>query len=135
MTVRPDHAWLILTGQKLVEARLSVERRAPFGMVRAGDIVYIRPEGQRVIARAIAHRVDEHEGLTRDDVERLQSLYADRLGPGGDRWDTKARFATLITLDRVCLVRDGSGMASVVQGAGEERWWTLTSAEGFARAA
>ncbi len=108
MIVHPQYVGPILCGQKLVEARLGVDRRAPYNKVEPGDIVYIKPTSKPVAARAIVHRVDQYEGLDHEDIDRLKEIYNDRVLGDDAFWDAKAdaKFATFITLDKVQLLND-----------------------------
>ena len=79
MIVHPRYVGPLMTGEKLIEARLGRDRRAPFNHVRPGDTVYIKPTSQSVAARAIVERVDQYEDLEPVDIEKLQELYEDRV--------------------------------------------------------
>lgn len=108
MIVHKQYITPILSGHKLVEARLGVDRRAPFNKVEPGDIVYVKPTSHPVAAKAIVHRVDQYEGLDHEDIDRLKDLYNDRVLGDDSFWDAKAdaKFATFITLDKVQLLKD-----------------------------
>ena len=108
MIVHPRYIGPILTGEKRIEARLGRDRRAPFNHVCPGDTVYIKPTSQTVVARAVIERVDQYEDLEPVDIEKLEELYEDRVLGGNEFWQAKldARFATLITLGKVRLMKD-----------------------------
>ena len=103
MIVHPRYIGPILTGHKLVEARLGRDRRAPYNHVRPGDKVYIKPTSMAVTAHAIVERVDQYEDLEPIDIEKLHELYEDRVLGGDDFWLAKAdaKYTTLITLSKV----------------------------------
>ncbi|MEX0876086.1 MAG: hypothetical protein WD114_01385 [Phycisphaerales bacterium] len=134
MIVPPGQASLIMTGQKPVEARFSPDRRAPFGVVSPGDNVYIQPSGQRIIGKAIVHRVDQYEGLTPADVDHLRTLYQDRVLSEQIRWgvDARARYATFITFSKVTLLREEPVIIGDFKGARGGSWRVLAEAGGEA---
>ncbi len=70
--VKPRYLHLILSGQKRAELRLSKNRCAPFGQVRAGDTVYFKQTGGPYGARATVRRVDSHDFTSEADIERLR---------------------------------------------------------------
>lgn len=39
----------ILSGKKTIESRFSKVKKAPFGVVSSGDMVYIKPSGKEII--------------------------------------------------------------------------------------
>ncbi len=129
MIVHPQYVGPILTGQKLIEARLGTTRRAPYNKVHPGDTVYIKPTSQRVAAKAIVHRVDQYEGLNHEDIIRLKKLYNDRV-LGDDRfWDAKAdaTYATFITLDKVTLLNDERFVPAELLQPSRNAWRILSA--------
>lgn len=137
MIVHPRYAAKILSGEKLVEARLGQDRRAPFDRVEPGDTIYIKPTSQRVAARAIVHRVDQYEGLDHSDIDRLKDLYNDRVLGDDTFWDAKAdaKVATFITLDKVQLLRDERFVPSELLVPSRNAWRVLSSLRKHQRAA
>lgn len=143
MIVQPKYAAQILTGQKLVEVRLSSKKTAPFGRVAPGDIVFIKPTSKGVVARAVVHRVDEYENLEPEDIEHLYGLYKPRAhaerddNAGREYWDAKAdaRYGTFITLDQVRLVRDESLVPQELLRPSRSAWRVLSSLRHQAKAA
>jgi len=110
MIVHPRYIAPLLSGTKSLESRLGQDRRAPFGKVSPGDIVYIKPTGKRVIAKAIVRRVDEYEDLTPEDIDNLRQTYDDRIMGGDHYWQTKsdANYATLIGFEKITRIDDES---------------------------
>ncbi len=137
MIVHPRCASMIMTGQKIVEARLGVDRRAPYDRVLPGDTIYIKPASQRVIAKALAHRVDQYEGLTPADIGHLRELYEGRLLGDEAFWRAKAdsRYATFITLERVTMLRDESTVPAELLSPSRNAWRTLSGGMDEARRA
>ena len=126
MIVHPRYIAPLVSGVKSVEARLGVDRRAPFDRVSPGETVYIKPTGQRVLAKATVHRVDQFEDLTPDLVLELRETYEDRIMGGDLFWDEKrnARYATLNTLERPALIHAESCVPDELLVASRNAWRT-----------
>lgn len=137
MIVHPRYASMIMTGQKIIEARLGVDRRAPYDRVTPGDTIYIKPTSQRVIGKAIVHRVDQYEGLTPQDIEHLRGLYQERVMDDDACWQAKAdaSYASFITLGRVTILRDESTVPAELLSPSRNAWRTLNSGIDAARRA
>lgn len=104
----------ILDGSKTVESRLSVNRVAPFGVVRAGETILFKACGGGFGAQAVAERVHEYEDLDARGVRRLRRLWNHRVGGDDVYWDRKAataRFATIIELTDVRPLERGPALA------------------------
>lgn len=129
MIIHQQYIGPILSGHKLIEARLGSDRRAPYNKVEPGDIVYIKPTSQRVAAKAIVHRVDQYEGLDHEDIIRLKDLYNDRVLGDDSFWDAKAdaKFATFITLDKVVLLNDEQFVPKELLVPNRNAWRVLSS--------
>lgn len=128
MIVEPRDASLILTGQKLVEARLGRDRLPQAGGVLPGDAVFIMPRAQRTIAKAIVERVDEYRGMETDDIERLHAIYNDRVLGDEAFWTSQrdARYAMFITLGRVRMIHDDSIVPEALRAPGRDTWRMLS---------
>ncbi len=137
MIVHPKYASLIMTGQKLVEACLGVDRRAPYNRVNPGDVVYIKPTSQSVIGKAIVHRVDQYSGLTPEDIEHLQRIYNDRVLGDDSFWASKqdATFATFITLSKVTMIADESSVPASLLTPSRNAWRMLHEEQSATRKA
>ncbi|MGJ8635438.1 MAG: hypothetical protein ACSHX5_01145 [Phycisphaerales bacterium] len=124
MIVHPRYIAPLLSGTKSLESRLGQDRRAPFGKVSPGDIVYIKPTGQRVVAKAIVHRVDEFEDLNPDDIINLREIYDDRIMGGDQYWESKSnsRYATLIGFKKVTMLRDDSTVPAELLVPNRNAW-------------
>lgn len=124
MIVHPRYIAPLLSGTKSLESRLGQDRRAPFGKVSPGDTVYIKPTGQRVVAKAIVQRVDEYEDLTPEDIVHLRETYDDRIMGGDQYWESKAhsKFATLIGFQKVTMLRDDSTVPAELLVANRNAW-------------
>lgn len=129
MIVHPRYLAPIMSGVKNVEARLSVDRRAPFGRVTPGETVFIKPTGQRVLAKATVRRVDEFEDLTPELIRDLRETYDDRILGGDMYWSEKrnARYATLITLEHPSLLHSEGSVPDELLVASRSAWRTTES--------
>ena len=90
----------ILLGDKTIESRLSRTRRAPFGIVRKGDLIFFKESGGPVRARARVKRALFFDNLVEAEVARLRDRYNADIGGDDAYWHAKrdARFASLIWL-------------------------------------
>ena len=137
MIVHPQYIAPILSGKKLVEARLGSDRRAPFDRAQPGDTVYIKPTSQRTIAKAIIHRVDQYEHLDHEDITRLREIYNDRVLGDDNFWDSKAdaKYATFITMERVVLLNDEQFVPPELLMPSRNAWRVLSQIRGHSQAA
>lgn len=90
----------ILLGDKTIESRLSRTRRAPFGIVHKGDIIFFKESGGPVRARARVKRALFLDDLDEAQVARVRDRYNADIGGDDAYWQSKrdARFASLIWL-------------------------------------
>lgn len=93
-----DLAEKILTGVKTIESRFSKAKIAPFGLVSAGDIVYIKPTGKDIVGQFEVDKVIFYDGLTVPDIEKIKLEYGDKIAANGDFWQDKrtSKYASLI---------------------------------------
>jgi hypothetical protein len=124
MIVHPRYIAPLLSGTKSLESRLGQDRRAPFGKVSPGDIIYIKPTGKRVIAKAIVRRVDEYEDLTPQDIIHLRETYDDRIMGGDHYWQSKsnARYATLISFKKVTRIDNEASVPAELLVPNRNAW-------------
>lgn len=129
MIVHQQYIGPILSGHKLVEARLGSDRRAPYNKVQPGDIIYIKPTSKQVAAKAIVHRVDQYEGLDHEDIERLKNLYNDRVLGDDAFWNAKAdaKVATFITLSKIQLLKNEQFVPAELLEPSRNAWRVLSS--------
>lgn len=97
---------MIANGEKHVEARLSVQRRVPFGAVDVGDRVYVKPRSLGVSLVARVSRVESFEDMTPSEVRALRGQFNELIRGDAAFWRAKreARYATLVWLDRKSVV-------------------------------
>ena len=70
----------IISGEKDVESRWYLKRRAPWNRVEKEDIVYFKNAGGPVIARARVSDVLQYQDLGKNKVEQIINQYESRLG-------------------------------------------------------
>lgn len=70
----------IISGEKTIESRWYVNRKAPYGCIKKGDIVYFKNSGEPVSVKAVVNSVLQFDDL--NDIKILQILkeYGKRLG-------------------------------------------------------
>lgn len=93
----------ILSGKKTVETRFSQHRIAPFGEIRVGDLVYMKPPGEEITGQFRVKKVFSFEGLTPKDLEKIFLDYRKEISMGDSMEDERykrgkasSRFGTLI---------------------------------------
>lgn len=121
--VMTEYAEAILAGRKTIEARLTRSRRVPHGRVRRGDVVLFKARGGSYRARAVVREAVTMEGLTRAGVRTIRERYDRAIGATPEFWRLKrnARFATLVSLERVERIESGP----VLGHAGRNGWVML----------
>lgn len=93
-----DGAEKILSGEKTIESRFSKAKLVPFGVISAGDLVYIKPSGKDIIGQFRVKKVISYDGLTPQDLEEVKKTFGGPIGQGNEYWENKkgCRYATLI---------------------------------------
>lgn len=126
--VMTEYAEAILAGRKTIEARLTRSRRVPHGRVGRGDVVLFKARGGAYRARAVVRQAVTIEGLTRAAVRTIRARYDGAIGATAEFWRLKrdARFATLVSLERVERIESGPALGH----AGRNGWVTLERGRG-----
>ena len=93
-----DGAEKILSGEKTIESRFSKAKLSPFGVISAGDLVYIKPSGKDIIGQFSVKKVIFYDGLEAEDLEEIKKTYNGPIGQANDYWISKktSRYGTLI---------------------------------------
>ncbi len=93
----------ILSGKKTIESRLSKRKNPPYGVISAGDLVYIKPSGQDIIGQFRVKKVIFYDGLDLSDLSNLREKYGKELAIGEDYWKGKesSRYGSLIFIGEV----------------------------------
>jgi len=89
---------LILSGAKTIESRFSRVKNPPFGLVSAGDLVYIKPSGKDLIGQFRVKKVIFFDGLSSEDLLKIKQDYGEKLEVDDSYWKVSAnsKYATLI---------------------------------------
>lgn len=115
----------ILAGGKTMESRWLANRSAPWGKVRAGDMIYLKPSGGPVVAKALAGAVQEFSDLTPERVRALIREHKEALGVAHD-WE---RLLARVERKRYCVLVTLTGITEVTpfpiskRGFGNQAAW------------
>lgn len=101
--VSPTVAERLLSGKKKIESRFSQTCRAPFGLVRAGDMIYFKITGGQIVARARARSVRELSNLNKSLIIKIRRQFGRQIAADEGYWEKKqaARYGVLVWLGRV----------------------------------
>ncbi len=90
----------ILSGEKTIESRYSINSIAPFKKVKPGDIVLLKKSGGGIVAIFEAGKVHYFSLSGQRDLEKIRNEYNDRLKIDESFWEEKreCRYATLIDI-------------------------------------
>lgn len=93
-----DGVEAILSGKKTIESRFSKARIAPYGMISAGDSVYIKPSGGEIVGQFKVKKVIFYDGVEVEDFKEIKEKYGKQIAIEEDYWKEKenCRFGTLI---------------------------------------
>lgn len=88
----------ILSGKKTIETRFSKSKIAPFGVVGAGDIVYIKPAGYDIIGQFRVQKVIYFDGLDFEQLEQIKQEYGEKIAAPKEYWHSKkdSKYGSLI---------------------------------------
>lgn len=93
----------ILGGIKTIETRFSKAKIAPFGVVGAGDLVYMKPPGGEIIGQFKVKKVILFDGVISSDIENIFKDFGKEISVGDIKEDKKyqkekmdSKYATLI---------------------------------------
>lgn len=90
----------ILSGEKTIESRYSINLIAPYNKIREGDIVLLKKTGGEVIAIFEAGAIRFFSIDTESDLEKIKEDYNDQLKIDDTFWNEKknCNYATLIDI-------------------------------------
>ncbi len=93
----------ILTGKKSIESRFSKRKQPPFGVVSAGDLVYIKPSGKDIIGQFKVKKVIFYDGLCEEDILTINKLFGKQIAVDDDYWINKSssKYGSLIFIGQV----------------------------------
>lgn len=72
----------ILTGEKTIESRWYMNRYAPWGKIKQGDIVYFKDSGRPVTVKTTVAKVIQYDNLTPTKVRETLKKYGTKDGLG-----------------------------------------------------
>lgn len=95
----------ILTGEKTIESRWYKTRRAPWGRINKGDLVYFKNSGEDVSVVAKVSKVEEYE-VGPAEIYTLLEKHFSQLGVGMEYYETikNQKYCILVHLEKVCFV-------------------------------
>lgn len=91
----------ILAGEKTIESRWYLTRRAPWDKAASGDVVWFKDAGKDVTARATVETVLQFELEGIRDAREIVKTYGDEIrlvNPDPETWDRVPRYAILLRL-------------------------------------
>lgn len=119
----------ILSGEKSIESRWYQTRRAPWNTIQAGDTVYFKNSGERVIAEADVSKVLQFEIKTEADAKKIVKQYGKEIcivNPDPKTWGKLPRYSILIFLENPKPVSKPFNVNKAGYGAGVA-WITLSN--------
>lgn len=98
----------LLSGNKTLESRMSINKIQPFGKVKENDIVFVKKSGGSVVAVFIAGKVSNFSNLTPSKIKKISYEYGEKLGLSvNDKfWKEKeySKFATIIVVKNLKII-------------------------------
>ena len=93
-----DGAEKILTGKKTIESRFSKNKIAPYGVVSAGDLVYMKLSGGAIIGQFRVKKVIFYDGLTPADILDIEIRFGQDIMADQTYWSDRSNstYATII---------------------------------------
>jgi hypothetical protein len=91
----------ILSGEKTIESRWYMSRRAPWGTINSGDTVFFKNSGEDIIARAQAVEVLQFTFLNISEINHVIRKYGKQIclvNSDPVTWDRLPKYAILIRL-------------------------------------
>ncbi len=70
----------IISGEKTIESRWYVNRKAPYGCIKKGDIVYFKNSGEPVSVKVSVANVLQFDNLNDAKILQILKEYGKRLG-------------------------------------------------------
>ncbi|EKD56193.1 MAG: hypothetical protein ACD_58C00273G0005 [uncultured bacterium] len=80
----------ILSGEKTVEGRFSIDRILPYGIVKKGDIIFLKQSGGMIIGEFEVDNVLYYEGLNAEAIGKIRREYNQELCTEDGFWQVKA---------------------------------------------
>jgi ASC-1-like (ASCH) protein len=93
---------LILEGKKTIESRFLKVNKAPFGQVRAGDVLLLKESSGPVCGRAVAEAVKFYKDLQPAKIKKIKERYNNFICGDEEYWQSKSecKFGVLVRLNK-----------------------------------
>lgn len=90
----------ILSGEKIVEVRLSQNRILPYNSVSKDDIIFLKNSGGKIIGRVVVDNCLYYDNINKVIFEKIKNQYQEAAKIDESFWTLrkKAKFATIIFL-------------------------------------
>lgn len=85
-----DYIDKILSGEKTVEGRFSIDRILPYGKVKKGDIIFLKQSGGLILGEVEVDNVLYYEGLNAEAIGKIRKEYNQELCALDGFWQSKA---------------------------------------------
>ena len=113
----------IVSGEKSVESRWYRTRRAPWGAVKKGDVVYFKNAGEPVTARAVVSEVLQFEMRSIADARKIIERYGMDICLVNNRLETWGRLPRYCILMRLASPKRIAPFAIDKKGFGSAAAW------------
>lgn len=70
----------ILSGEKKIESRWYISRRAPWGKIKEGEIIYFKDSGEPVTMKAEVEKILQFSDLMSEKVRKILDKYGKEIG-------------------------------------------------------
>jgi predicted transcriptional regulator len=90
----------ILSNEKTMEARFSLEKVLPYGVIKKGDEIFLKESGGLILGKVTVDNVLFYEGLEPETVGKIRREYHQELVVDDGFWQKKAnaKYVSLIFL-------------------------------------
>ncbi|MFH1065716.1 MAG: hypothetical protein V1734_04400, partial [Nanoarchaeota archaeon] len=72
----------IIYGEKTIESRWYVNKKAPYGVIKKGDVVYFKDSGEPVSVKVFVSSVLQFDNLDDDKILQILREYGKQIGIG-----------------------------------------------------
>ena len=101
--LRKKYYDMVISGEKTIESRFSMNKIAPYNKINVGDILWIKETGKDVTLKVIVDKVKFYE-LTPEIVEKIRINYGKEIGTDKPQdWTStlQKKYGTLIWLKNI----------------------------------
>jgi len=85
-----DYIQKILSGEKIIEGRFSIDKILPYGAVKKGDIILLKQSGGMILGEVEVDNVLYYEGLDAEAIGKIRKEYNQELCAEDGFWQSKA---------------------------------------------